>query len=217
MPGGPAALAVLLCLLPGWVYWRLEGRPRTTRSSLGELFELVGAGALATGVTVLTYITVAERWELPLVAPGDLTRMYARDHLARIGWSAAVVVAVACGLAALAAIVQRKGWQRWTGDRSTYLPETPLWVSALGGRPETVVTVEIRDGRKVSGYLEGYEVDVDGSPSVLLSPPVTLDYPTSPRPRLGRRSKAESDNFSHHSITIPGDEIIAVWVPYEAT
>lgn len=217
MPSGPAALAVLLCLLPGWVYSRLEGRPRTARSSLGELFEVVGAGAVASGLTVLTYVTITGHWDLPVVQPSELTELYVRRNPTRTSWSVAVVVAVACGLGALAAKVQRELRQRQTGERSTYLPETPLWVSALGGKPETVVTVELRDGRKVSGYLEGYDIDADGSPSVFLSPPVKVDHPSAVRPVLRRRVAAEADDFSHHSITIPGSEIVAVWVPYEAS
>ncbi len=216
MPGGPAALAVLLCLLPGWVYWRLEGRPRTTRSSLGELFEVVGAGAVASGLTVLAYVTITSHGDLPVVQPSELTAAYVRHNLTRTSWSLALVVAVACGLGALAAIVQRVLRQRQTGERSTYLPETPLWVSALGGRPETVVTVEIRDGRKVSGYLEGYEVDTDGPPSIFLAPPVQVERPAAVRAVLRRRG-AEAEDFGRHSITIPGSEIVAVWVPYQAS
>ena len=168
MPVGPTALAVALCLLPGWVYWRLEGRPRTARSSLGELFEVVGAGAATTGVALLAYVTLASKWDRYLVDPKDLSGTYVRDHLTKASWSAAAIVACACLLGALAAIAQRELRQRRAGERSTYLPETPLWVSALGGKPDTTVTVKITDGRRISGYLEGYEVDVDGPPSISL-------------------------------------------------
>jgi hypothetical protein len=213
MPSGPDALAVALFLLPGWIYWRVEAQPRTARSALGELFEVVGAGAVATGVTLLAYVSLAPRLGSYLVDPRRMSDAFVREHLARASWSLATVVAVACLLAAAVALAQRKWRSTRDGERSAYLPETPLWVSALGGKPDTVVTVEMRDGRKVSGYLQGYDIETEGSPALFLSPPISL---TSAEPDRGTGvcDQTEAQPFKGVSLSIPGSEVVAIWAPY---
>lgn len=213
---GPAALAVALLLLPGWVYWRLEASPRTTRTALGEFFEVVAAGALATGATVLVYASLPNRLagykvgDL-LTDPADLTGAYVRQHITRASWSIAVMVGFACAVAALAAWAQRRYRKHVGNDRSTYVPETPIWVQSMGNT-DCVLTLDLRDGRRVTGYLRGHSVDDDGSPTVFLTPPLVVQKPASSGWRRGRKDSSSSpDRFPIHAITVPGSEIVAVW------
>lgn len=215
MVAGPAALFVALLLLPGWVYWRFEASPRTARSALGELFEVVGAGAVATGATILAYVSVPDEVRGlkvgdGLIDPTDLSARFVQNHLTRVCWTVAALVAIACTLAALAARAQRWYRRHWANDRSTYAPEIPIWVRTLGDK-DRVVTIDLRDGRRFTGYLGGHSVDDDGTPTVFLTPPLTLETPAS-RPVVGwaKQQPAVAD-FSGHAVTIPGPEIISVW------
>src|SRR3954454_698797 len=127
MPAGPAALVVALVLLPGWIYWRLEGSPRTSRSPLGELFEVVGAGALTSGVTALAYVLILDASDggfrgIQLVDPTRATTAYVQDHLTRVALNVAVVVTLACVLAWLMALGQRNIRAHRDDDHSKYEP-----------------------------------------------------------------------------------------------
>lgn len=97
-------------------------------------------------------------------------------------------------------------------DSSRYLPETPVWVRGLGGKSERVVTVDMRDGRRISGYLEAYEVDADGAPGIFLSPPIRVDW-IDPG-RRWRPAEPKHDQFRGNGLTIAGSELTAVWSPY---
>ncbi len=218
MVAGPAALAVALILLPGWVYWRQAASPRTARSALGELFEVVAAGAVATGVTLLAYVSLPDRLgELKigahLINPADLSVEFVQSHATKVSWTVAAFVGIACALAALAAKAERWHRKRSSDDRSTYTPEVPIWVPALGNQ-DCVLSVELRDGRLVSGYLGGHSVDEDGTPTIFLTPPLVLETPRGPS-ALGARFLTKAANFGSHSLVIPGAEIICVWRKFD--
>lgn len=219
MPGGPAALLVALVLLPGWIYWRLEGSPRTSRSSLAELFEVVGAGALTSGVTALGYVLLLEAtgtsiWGLGLVDPTRATAAYVQDHLTRVALNSAVVVATACALAALLGWGQARlrAWR--DDDHAKYEPEKPLWIRSLGST-DRVITIETRDGRSVVGYFGGDSVDDEGVPTIHLTPPIAVLSPAKARLWSRKPASPIREDFSNDAVTIPGSEIIAVWSPHD--
>ena len=217
MLAGPAALAVALLLLPGWIYWRLEASPRTARSSLGEVFAVLGAGAAASGVTLLVYVSLQKQaTDQPIVGrlvnPSNLTSHYARDEFTRVVWSAAAFVLLACLVAAVGASIQRR-IRRWrSGDYTVYEPETPLWVKTLGN-VDAPITVDLRSGSRVTGYFGGHSVDDQGAPTIFVTPPLALTTPVEP-PRFGRPREPRVETFESNAITIPGSEVLLVWTEY---
>lgn len=214
MIAGPAALAVALILLPGWLFWRRESRPRVTGTNLAELFEVVGAGALFTGISVLAYLSITSAGP-PCVAglcvsdPRQFDARYVRANPAEIAWAVAVLVACACGLATLSANHLNRRRTLRAGEDLAYHPQVPLWVSALGGTSAAALSVETRDGRRFTGYLGGYDIGDDAAPSVHLLPPVVIESPASRT--LLASTKSESHTYSAHRVTLPGSEIVAVW------
>lgn len=218
MPGGFAALSVALVLLPGWIYWRLEGSPRLSRTALAELFEVVGAGLLTSGVTALGYVllldvTGGSVGGTRLADPTRATPLYVQEHLTRVALSSAAVVVTACALASLLGWGQARWRAHRDDDRAKYEPEKPLWIRSLGNR-DHVITVETKDGRSISGYFGGDSVDDEGAPTIYLTPPIAVLTP-SRSSRWGRKTlEPDRDDFSENAVTIPGSEIIAVWSPY---
>ena len=112
MVAGPAALAVALMLLPGWVYWRIQPSPRTARTALSELFEVLAAGAVATGVTCLAYVSAeewlpAKRWPDGLLEPRQLASPdFLEGHIALVSLTLVAIVVIACAGAVLVAKLQ---------------------------------------------------------------------------------------------------------------
>lgn len=113
------------------------------------------------------------------------------------------MVVFACSLAAVAACAQRQYSKHVGNDRSTYVPETPIWVQSMGNT-DCVPTLDLRDGRRVTGYLRGHSIDDDGTPTVFLTPPLAVQMPAPSRWRRGRQSPSpEPDRFPTHAITVP--------------
>ena len=164
---------------------------------------------LTTGLTLLGYVNAAHLTD-KIVQPADLDDAYVAHHPTAMAWLVASLVGVSCLLAIVAAGIKR----RWSGKgsgRVRYVPHQPLWVSTLGSKAESIVTVDLRDGRRVTGYLEGYEVDGDSTPSLYLSPPLLVE--TVGKTRIGRPVN-RADRFSGNAITISGSEVLAVWTAY---
>ncbi len=211
MLAGPSALLVALCLIPGWLYWRLEGTPRTARTTLSETFEVVVASALSVGVAVVAYLYVQRNWVTSLASPRALTAPALGDDALTFVLSVWVIVGTGAFLAVLAALTVRAVRRRRSNDSSFYDSETSLWVSVLGGQPAATITVDVKSGERFSGYLGSYEVTDDGAtPAIRLLPPIVVRHPTI---RLLIRRKRPSDSeIMDHDVVLPGSEIVAIWV-----
>jgi len=186
---------------------------------LAELFEVIGAGALTSGVTALAYVLILDSsggslGKARLVDPTVTTNAYVHDHLSRVSLNVATVVGLACVLAWLLALAQRRIRTHKDDDHSRYEPENPLWVRSLGNR-ENLLTVEMKDGRQIIGYLGGHSVDDDGTPTIYLTPPLATLTPSAQRRCRGRHTDPVRDDYGKNAVTIAGTEIVAVWTSYD--
>lgn len=210
MIAGPSALAIALCLIPGWLYWKFEGSPRTARSALAETFEVLVGSAATLGLASLAYLGIQSHWQTPLADPAALVADGTNVDIWRRIWSFTSVLGAACLMAIAGASLQR-WWRERSHGRSSYDADTPLWASALGGRKEPVVSIQVKGGERYTGYLGGFEVTQQGAtPPILLLPPIEVErrIPIGPRGRESRTSRL----YRADNIVIPGPEIVSVWI-----
>lgn len=211
MIAGPSALLIALFLIPGWLYWKFEGSPRTARSALAETFEVLVVSAVALALAGWVYIAIEGHWSTPLVDPISLTGDVPRDQLVRTLWSLAALLGLACVFALLGVGLQALRRRRTQGG-STYHPDKTLWNHAFEGQKEPVVTVEVKSGQKYTGYLVDYEMTSQGAtPPIMLEPPISIESGLAIGSRGRERRVARV--YRQANVVIPGSEIVAVWVP----
>jgi hypothetical protein len=85
-----------------------------------------------------------------------------------------------------------------------------MWVSALGLRHSTYVTVDVRTGERYTGMLGAYDITTEATPPVLLLAPVNVQR--SSRRRWSGRVAGQSETFRKNNVVIPGTEVLAIWV-----
>lgn len=215
MPGGPTALLVALLLVPGWIFTRAEGAPRSSRTSIEEVFHILVWSLASTGAAALGYVTLTESKDTWLMPVGDLSGVTLAESPIRTAWSAAALVAVASALAYLLGRSTRSLRTKRSGDQAVYRQEVPLWVTALPGSTDTVLTVDMKDGRQVVGYLRGHEVTDDRTPDLHLESPRII-YPKRNR-WWNRESQPDEKSYSEHTMLIVGLEIASVMISPEQT
>ena len=213
MIAGPSALLIALFLIPGWLYWKFEGSPRTSRSALAETFEVLVVSAIALALAGWAYIAVESHWSTSLADPISLIADVPKDQLVRTLGSLAVLLGLACVIAVLGVAVQALRRSRTQGG-STYHPDKTLWNHAFEGQREPVVTVEVKSGRQYTGYLVDYEMTSQGAtPPIILEPPISMESDVA----IGSKGRERRvvRVYRQCNVVIPGSEIVAVWVPRE--
>lgn len=167
-------LLFVACLGPGYVYVRLVERsePRADRSTLHEAVEFLVVGAVTSTIAVAVVLIVARysHWLDP-ESLGTHTRHYVVVHPIRASSAVLAVLVLSYGGAALAALAARAGKE--TGHK----PGSSAWMELLrtdAKDPPLIVTVEMRDGRKVSGYLHGATAGVVGDRELALKKPIAV-------------------------------------------
>lgn len=210
MPAGPTALVVALLLLPGWIFTRVEGLPRMSRSAVEEVLHLIACSLATAGVAVLAYVTVTEQFDTPLTQVTALTRKGLTDSPTRAAWSATILVVTSCVIAGLVgwAVKGRRG--RRADDETTYHPEAALWASFFPGVHGTVVDVQMRDGRLISGYFVGHDVTDERTPDLHIQEPRVTNPPS--RSLRQRTAKAESQAYPGGQMMLIGTEIVSVMI-----
>jgi len=156
LPSSYLAAAFLLALVPGWTYLRLRARrdPALPRTGLDQMLEVVAVGLMTTGMAVALWALLPASW----THLADVTKLagthgdaYAQGHVRRDVSTLLVVFVLAEALAySLFALLHR-------GRRQEFARET-VWAGALGTRPtgQPWITVEMRDGRLIEGWLYAY-------------------------------------------------------------
>lgn len=204
MPAGPTALVVALLLLPGWIFTRVEGLPRMSRSAVEEVLHLIACSLATAGVAVLAYVTTTEHFDTPLTQVTALTREGLADSPSRAAWSAAGLVGASCVIAWIGGAVVK--WRRGRGadDETVYHPEASLWASFFPGAHGTVVDVQMRDGRLISGYFVGHDVTDERTPDLHIQEPRVATPP----------SMAETDSRAYPGVRMMliGTEIVSVMI-----
>jgi hypothetical protein len=180
IPTTALGLVVFLAALgPGYVYLRVAERRgvRPERSGLLEAVELAVVGAFASTVATLAVFALADAANVVNIHTlGSDPQHYAEDHPLRLLWLVAVTLLTGYALA-------------WTGARLVHLRNEPnivpggtAWGNAFRAElphPYDVVrvTVELRDGRKLTGPLGGFTTDADADRELCLAAPIFVQLP----------------------------------------
>lgn len=186
VPGDIGGVLLLLALIPGWLYLRLQERlrPPSGTTGLGELLEVVAVGLATTGISAVAvalsphclapFLLDVDAWS----AGGDA---YLRAHVRLALSSLVVVLLLAVGVAYGLYWLQRRRLP------AEFRPQGNVWVHALGARPKGTVPwvgLQLADGRLVEGLLHGYTLD--GSTDerdVALSRPIRVTAPSGNAPQ----------------------------------
>jgi hypothetical protein len=180
IPTTALGLVVFLAALgPGYVYLRVAERRgvRPERSGLLEAVELAVVGAFASTVATLAVFALADAANvINIHVLGGDPQHYAEDHPLRLLWLVAVTLLTGYAFA-------------WTGARLTHLRKEPnivpggtAWGNVFNTQlphPYDVVrvTVELRDGRKLTGPLGGFTTHADADRELCLAAPILVQLP----------------------------------------
>ncbi len=151
------------CLVPGFVFLRVsEARnARPARSSLLEAVELAGIGAAASLISVTVVLAGARAWGiLETTAFAAHPGTYLLQHPVRALGPALAVFHLSCLLAWFSALIA------FAKQPRVFEPAGSTWARVFfKDRPphatEVVVTVELRDGRRVAGRVHSYTAQLE--------------------------------------------------------
>jgi hypothetical protein len=190
IPGTALGLVLTVAALgPGYIYLRVVERrnARPERSGLLETVELAVVGALASIVALLVVGALAD-WTHVANAHWLAAHpaSYASHHPLRLLW----LLALTLGLAYLIAFVVAHLTHR---APDAIRPAGSAWTEAfIDERPKgsaAVLTVELRDGRKVEGTLRAHTPSVDYNRELYLTAPLRVQAgPASAPARLDSTS-----------------------------
>ncbi len=161
LPGDIGTVLLLLALIPGWFYLRLQERlrPPTGTTGLAQLLEVAAVGLATTGTSTLVLALVPHRFT-PFVVDVDVWSREGSRYLAqhpRLALSSvAVVLVLAVGIAYGIYCIQRLRLP------AEFRPQGNVWAHALGARPKGKVPwvgLQLSDGRLVEGLLHAYSLD----------------------------------------------------------
>jgi len=160
LPDSAWVVLLLLTLIPGWVYLRLQERlrPPSNATGLSELLEVVAVGLATTGISALVIALLPHRW-IPVIVDVDRWAIdgnaYLRDHIRIAIASVAIVLALALLIAYGLYRLQR----RWLPDVRS---QGNVWIHALGARPKGTVPwvgLELTNGKVVEGLLHSFSLN----------------------------------------------------------
>ncbi len=159
---------------PGYVYVSIAERrqPRTSRSGLLEVAELITVGGLTSTVALLLWLLVAEASDwVDLAGVSKGATAYAVTHPGRTLTFLFVVLATSYSFA-------------WQGARFAYrhraavIAPGSVWSHVLSDddhRRFVYATAELRDGRSVFGQVESFTLDEDREMrQISLGPPIKV-------------------------------------------
>ena len=175
IPDTTVGLVVFLAALgPGYVYIRIaeKRRPRPERSGLLEAVELIVIGAAASTVALLVTVWLADVVGAinAHALASQLTPYFHRNTLAVVGL-VLVVLVVAYSLAGTIA------WLIYRRESVSIRPAGTSWYDAFWeSRPArsdvVVVTVELRDQRRIIGVLRSFSTGLEDSRELGLCAPI---------------------------------------------
>lgn len=166
----------LAALGPGYVYLRVaeQRSARPARSGLLDAVELAVIGAFASTVALLVVLAVADcLLVLNIHALSRGPKTYLENHPLRLLWIVAVVLVAAYGIAYLAARVSHFRQARSIRPAGTGWAQAFIW-SRPHASDVIVVTVELRDGRKITGPLIGHTIEAEDNRELCLAAPLRV-------------------------------------------
>jgi hypothetical protein len=168
------ALFLAACLVPGFVFLRVaeHHRAQLARSALVEAVELAGVGAATSLLSVMLVLSLDRWWDfLDASALANEPGTYLLLHPVRGLGSMLASFALSClfaWLAALAAFSRRE---------SVFEPGGSAWARMFfENRPatkaEVLVTVELKDGRRLAGRVGSFSAELEDSRELALVAPL---------------------------------------------
>lgn len=169
------------CLGPGYVFIRVaerrEARPK--RSDLLEAVEMVVVGSLTSLLCATIVLTAGARWNLVdtralAESPGTYLLTAPVSGLGSLGALGILSYGLAWGVARFLArgkeAAFRPGGNSW---------EQVFWEDRPSARHVAIVTVELRDGRKVVGRLRSFTAESGDNRELALGWPIAVQATTS--------------------------------------
>lgn len=156
IPSGAFAAAVLLALIPGWVFLKLRERRDAAlpRNGLDELLEIFAVGLSTTGAALLVWVLLPRGWTTWLVDPQALA-----DSGTGVLANNVRQTALTVGLVLLLALLLAAGasWVAGARTKSRFARVT-VWTGALAEQDGKVrwMGLHLRDGRLIEGRLLAY-------------------------------------------------------------
>lgn len=210
LPASVSVAAVLLALVPGWLYTQLRSQlsPRPPMSNLSELLGSLAVGLATTGVSVALVALIPHDY-LPFLV--DISAwssdgiVYLQRHIRESILTVVVVLAIAVLIAFALYVPQRiRRPAEFSSNRT-------VWMAALGVRPKKHVPylgVMLHEGDLIEGILHGYSTNE--------RPPDERDLALSRPIRRTRPGTGEKAfNVDIERIVIPGREIAYITVRHE--
>jgi hypothetical protein len=206
IPGTLLGLVAFAASLgPGYVYVRVSEKrePRHERTQLLEAAELVVIGTLASSIAALLVLSAAQALDVlntsRLVDEGP---RYILAHPPRGLGSLLVVLVVSYGGAYLAARFVHRGRQ------ATFEPSS-MWHQVLRLATESnraFATVELRDGRVISGWVFAY--------TALPAEPATTALALHAPIKSKATPSSEPTLIPDHFLVVRADEMVYMSVQY---
>ncbi|HXV06085.1 MAG TPA: DUF6338 family protein [Solirubrobacterales bacterium] len=173
LPGTLLGLVVFAAAAgPGYLYVRLSRarEPRYERTTLEEAAEFVVFGALSSGFAILLTLGITE--DVGFLESGAIKHdalAYTVDEPLRVLAALALVILISYGVVwLLAKPLFRGGTKISPGETGWYAAFHRMLPEQHGA----YVTVDLRDGRAISGLVVAYTPDNDEPREILLSRPV---------------------------------------------
>lgn len=171
------ALFLAACLVPGFVFVRVAERRRAQpeRSTVIEVVELAGVGAATSLAAAMVVLGVAATWwgTLDSKAFADDPGTYVLLHPFRGLGPVLAMLTLSCLLAWLAALVV------FARRESVFEPGGSVWAQVLWHdlpKPNhlPLLTVELKDGRRVIGVARSFTYEFTESRELALGSPLAV-------------------------------------------
>lgn len=208
LPASLAVVCVLFCLVPGWLYLQKveRTRPPAQNGGLRELLQVLAVGLGTTGLAVVLVTLLPSDWPSFSLDRSELEKQglaYAQSNMRKTIWTAASILAIACGLALLFY------WIRTLKTPKTFRPLGDVWVHAIGDFPKgkiPYVGVTATDGTLYEGILHSYTVNPDDSE--------VRDIALKDHIRLTPSNSTVTKSVPIDRLIIPASRIASISVQY---
>jgi hypothetical protein len=177
-----SVLVFLVALAPGYVFLRTAERRvvKPERSDLLTAAEMAAIGATCTALSTLTALGILHLFSGRFDVPDDLHRLAGEParYLLESPGRSLVLLGVALGVLALSYLLAWRAAEfvHRREPRSLY-PDRSAWQETLGRQEEThevYATVELEDGRTVTGWVHSYTPDADSEVrEIVLTAPIS--------------------------------------------
>jgi hypothetical protein len=172
------ALFLAACLVPGFVFLRVAEvrRGHLARSSLVEAVELAGVGAATSLIAAMVVLGIGRWWSV--IKASSLARdpgTYLLLHPFRGLGSVLATFSLSCVLAWIAARAVFKSQESVFHPAGTSWAKV-MWEDLPSASHRVLVTVELKDGRRVVGVVRSFTAELAANRELALTPPIGAQF-----------------------------------------